>query len=80
MFRSGRSRGVDPRNSEYATLRGEQRQLVDGVIEEARQAGQIAWRIIGDTEYYAYPHGSGGTAWGINGGPLGFNIKRGVKP
>jgi hypothetical protein len=80
MFRSGRSRGDDPRNREYHTLRGEQRQLVDGVIDEARQAGQMARRLIGDTEYYAYPHGSGGTAWGINGGPRGFNIKRGVKP
>jgi hypothetical protein len=80
MFRSGRGRCDDPRNREYATLRGEQRQLVDGVIDEARQAGQIARRVIGDTEYYAYPHGSGGTAWGINDGPRGFNIKRGVKP
>jgi hypothetical protein len=68
------------RNREYQTLRGEQRQLVDGVIEEARQAQRMARRVFGDTEYYAYPHGSGGTAWGINGGPRGFNIKRGVKP
>lgn len=80
MSRYQRSRGDDPRNREYGTLDRDQRREVDGVIEEARQAGQMARRILGDTEYYAYPHGSGGTAWGINGGSKGFNVKRGVKP
>lgn len=40
----------------------------------------MARRIFGDTEYYAYPYAGGGIAWGINGDPSGFNLKRGVKP
>ena len=70
----------DPRNREYATLKPDQRRDVDGVIEEARKSGQIARRSFGDDEYYAYPHPGGGAAWGINAGPHGHNIKRGVKP
>lgn len=67
-------------NSEYYTLDELDRARVDAVIEDAKRAARATSTHYGKVEYYAYPHGSGGIAWGINGGTHGFNTKRGVKP
>jgi hypothetical protein len=64
-------------NNEYFTLTREQKRQVDAVIAESRDTNGTAKRTVGGAEFYAYPHASGGTAWGIDD-PI--NIKRGVMP
>jgi hypothetical protein len=67
-------------NAEYYTLEPLDKARVDAVIEDAKRVGKMTNTHYGKVEYYAYPHASGGTAWGINGGKHGFNVKRGVMP
>jgi predicted transglutaminase-like cysteine proteinase len=67
----------DPRNAEYETLAPQQKQRVDAVVDKVREAGKQVNEQHGGADYYAYPHASGGTSWGIDD-PI--NIKRGVKP
>jgi hypothetical protein len=64
-------------NDEYLTLTREEKRHVDAVIAESRHTKSTARREVGTAQYYAYPHGSDGTAWGIDD-PI--NIKRGVMP
>jgi len=67
-------------NDEYYTLGPLDKARVDAVIEDAKRTGRMARTHYGKTEFYAYPHRSGGTAWGINGPKHGHNVKRGVMP
>ena len=67
-------------NEEYAALSADQKRMVDGVVAEARRTKQQARRASGGFDYYAYPHPGGGIAWGVDGPPHGFNIRRGVMP
>lgn len=71
------ARESDPRNEEYKTLSGDQKRHVDAVVDKTRKAGKQVTEQHGSAQYYAYPHGSGGTSWGIDD-PI--NVKRGVKP
>ena len=70
----------DALNAEYRTLSAEQKRMVDAVIAQVRQTGKSVRTDYNGADYYGYPHGSGGVAWGIDGGQFGLNIKRGVEP
>jgi hypothetical protein len=50
---------------------------IDAAIGKARESGERESVMIGDVEFYAYPHRDG-TAWGLNA-PDGRNILRGVR-
>lgn len=69
----------DPLNAEYRTLAPDQKRMVDDVIAQVRQTGKSVRTDYNGSDFYAYPYGSGGAAWGIDGGQFGFNIKRGVE-
>ena len=66
--------------AEYRTLAPDQKRMVDAVIAQVRQTGKSVRTDYNGSDFYGYPHGSGGVAWGIDGGQFGFNIKRGVEP
>ena len=70
----------DPLNEEYRLLTPDQKPLVDNVIAEARRLNRQARRASGGLGAYAHPHPAGGIAWGLDGPPNGFNIRRGVMP
>jgi hypothetical protein len=74
--RSKRPAAPDLRNEDYGTLTGDEKRRVDAAIDEVKRTGKPASHAHGGDEFYAYPHASGGTSWGINA-PL--NTKRGVK-
>ena len=52
---------------------------IEAVIADCRRSGKRAETKYGTIEYYSYPHALG-TAWGINGGKHGHNVKRGIMP
>ncbi len=79
MFGFGRKKS-NPLNAEYHTLSRDQKAKVDAVAADAKRNRASSSTNAGGNEYYAYPHANGGTAWGINSGATGANIKRGVKP
>ena len=65
---------------EYQDLSPEVRKAVDDVIKASRAAGKIIHQPYGNSEtVYAYPHPGGGYSWGWEGGPHGFNLKRGIR-
>lgn len=65
-------------NEEWQKLDAETQIAVRAVIDRARKEQAHIAEPFRDGEIYAYPHGSGGIAWGVNGRPDGFNIARGV--
>jgi hypothetical protein len=66
---------------EWNCIDAETRAAVQKVIDECRRTGRMARAGHGeDGSVFAYPHASGGIAWGFDGGPFGFNAARGVKP
>lgn len=70
----------DFRNEEYKDLSGDRKRRVDAAIDHTEKTGNTVNDTQGGEEVYTYPHPGGGTAWGVNGGKHGFNVKRGVVP
>jgi hypothetical protein len=64
----------------YATLPADQKRMVDAIVAQSRQTGIQTRTDYNGPDFYAHPHGSGGTAWGVDGGPNGWNVARGVMP
>jgi len=67
-------------NHEFSTITASQKAAVGRVIAKARsEAGNHTEDLPDGSEAYAYS-GAHGTHWGVNGGPHGFNIARGIWP
>ena len=65
--------------SEMNKLTPEQRMVVRACIEAVRDCKRHFSEPAPGGEAYAYPHFSGGVAWGFNGDGDGFNIARGIE-
>lgn len=64
---------------EFNRLTPAQAASIKAVIAMARkQGGRHSLNLADGSEAYAYRHGSGGVAWGLNSGANGWNIARGV--
>lgn len=48
-----------------------------GLARKRKQRVSLPHDVNGDV--YAYPQGHGDIAWGVNGGPNGFCIARGIE-
>ena len=52
---------------------------IRAIVERTIQDRQARAEVLQDgRDIYCYPHGSGGIAWGLNGGPFGINQARGI--
>ncbi len=65
-------------NEEWQRLDKETQAAVSAVIEAARQTGLRSGEPWQEGEVYAYPHASGGIAWGVDG--AAGNLHRGIMP
>lgn len=64
--------------SEFDKLSDPQRAAVTKAIARCQQSEEQVYEYLpSGGEAYAYPH-TDGVAWGINGGPSGYCIARGV--
>lgn len=62
---------------EFFYLTKTHQQNVTTVVNTARIKGEATQQFEGGNAY-AYKHGNGGIAWGVNGGEHGFCIARGI--
>ncbi len=62
-------------------LTPQQEDAIQRIIALARKHRSRQTETLADgSEVYAYPHGGGGIAWGLNAGDSGLCIIRGIRP
>jgi hypothetical protein len=64
--------------AEFETLDAETQTAVINLVEKVRRTGYAESQPYRAGEIYAYPHGGGAIAWGVNGAPQNFCIARGI--